>query len=64
MLFLKRLSDQFDENVIRVTEELVKDGMPEVKAQEIALSDPIEHGGSFFVPLAPAGPNLKRSPLI
>ncbi|AKB61377.1 type I restriction-modification system subunit M [Methanosarcina mazei] len=50
MLFLKRLSDQFDENVIRVTEELVKDGMPEAKAKEIALSDKDEHGGSFFVP--------------
>lgn len=50
MLFLKRLSDQFEENVGRVTEELVKEGMPKAQAKEIALSDPDEHAGSFFVP--------------
>ena len=57
MLFLKRLSDQFEENVSRVTEELVKEGMPETKAKEIALSDPDEHAGSFFVPPVPDGLN-------
>lgn len=50
MLFLKRLSDQFEENVLQITEELVKDGMPEAQAKELALSDPDEHAGSFFVP--------------
>ena len=50
MLFLKRLSDQFEENVHLITEELVKDGMPEAEAKYLALSDPEEHAGSFFVP--------------
>ncbi len=50
MLFLKRLSDQFEENAIQITEELIKDGMPEAEAKYLALSDPEEHAGSFYVP--------------
>lgn len=50
MLFLKRLSDQFDENASQVAEELMKDGMPEDQAKNLALSDPDQHAGSFFVP--------------
>lgn len=50
ILFLKRLSDQFDENIKRITQELVAEGMDEAKAIEIANTDPDEHAGSFFVP--------------
>lgn len=50
MLFLKRLSDQFEENVRKIIVELVKDGMEEKQAENIARSDPTEHAGSFFVP--------------
>lgn len=50
LLFLKRMSDQFDENVKRVTKELIADGMSEDKANEIAVTDSDEHSGSFFVP--------------
>ncbi|MCD4822328.1 MAG: type I restriction-modification system subunit M [Methanococcoides sp.] len=50
LLFLKRLSDQFDENVKKVTTELINDGMSEEQAMEIATTDPDEHPESFFVP--------------
>jgi len=60
MLFLKRLSDQFEENISQITEELVKEGIFEAKAKEIALSDPIEHGGSFFVPPRARWPELEK----
>lgn len=50
MLFLKRLSDQFDENVEKITEELVETGMPEATAKELALTDSKEHVDSPFVP--------------
>lgn len=50
MLFLKRISDQFDENVEKVKNELVSDGMDEMQAEKIALTDPSEHAGSFIVP--------------
>ncbi|AFV22842.1 type I restriction-modification system, M subunit [Methanolobus psychrophilus R15] len=50
MLFLKRLSDQFDENVKQVKQELINDGMPEEQAELLATTDPDEHPESFFVP--------------
>ena len=50
MLFLKRLSDQFDENVEKIKSELVSDGIDLEKAEKIARSDPSEHHGSFMVP--------------
>jgi type I restriction enzyme M protein len=50
MLFLKRISDQFDENVGKVKNELVSDGMDAKQAEKIALTDPSEHAGSFIVP--------------
>lgn len=50
MLFLKRLSDQFNENVKKVKQELMNDGMTEEQAHEIATTDPDEHPESFFVP--------------
>ena len=49
LLFLKRMSDQFDEKVKEIVEGLVKD-MPEDKAKEIAYSDSSMHAGSFIVP--------------
>lgn len=60
MLFLKRLFDQFEENISQITEELVKEGIPEAKAKEIAFSDPIEYGGSFFVPPRARWPELEK----
>ena len=36
MLFLKRLSDQFDENVEKIKNELIKDGLEPAKAENIA----------------------------
>ena len=50
LLFLKRLSDQFDEHVKEVVQELMNDGMDEEQAREIATTDPDEHPESFFVP--------------
>jgi type I restriction enzyme M protein len=50
LLFLKRMSDQFDEKVKEIIDGLVKDGMSEDKAKEIAYSDPSMHAGSFIVP--------------
>jgi type I restriction enzyme M protein len=34
MLFLKRLSDQFEKNISQITEELVKEGIPQAKAKK------------------------------
>ncbi|MBN2603552.1 MAG: type I restriction-modification system subunit M [Candidatus Thermoplasmatota archaeon] len=50
MLFLKRLSDQFDENVEKIKNELIKDGLEPSKAENIAKTDSSEHYGSFMVP--------------
>ena len=50
LLFLKRMSDQFDENVSKVKQELINDGMDEKQAEEIARTDPSEHAGGFLVP--------------
>ncbi|NOQ55916.1 MAG: type I restriction-modification system subunit M [Nanohaloarchaea archaeon] len=50
LLFLKRMSDQFDEKVKEIVEELVKDGMSEDKAKNIAYSDSSMHADGFIVP--------------
>jgi type I restriction enzyme M protein len=50
MLFLKRLSDQFDENVERITSELISEGLDADKAETISRTDTSEHHGSFMVP--------------
>lgn len=50
LLFLKRMSDQFDEKVKDVVEGLVKEGMVEDKANEIAYLDSSMHAGGFIVP--------------
>jgi type I restriction enzyme M protein len=50
LLFLKRMSDQFDENVHKVRQELINDGMDASQAERIARTDPSEHAGGFLVP--------------
>jgi len=50
LLFLKRMSDQFDENVNKVKQELINDGMDKKQADKIARTDPSEHAGGFLVP--------------
>jgi len=61
MLFLKRLSDQFDENVEKIISELVKDGIDPGKAEKIARSDPSEHHGSFMVPKRSHWSEIKKA---
>lgn len=51
LLFLKRLSDVFEERRQEIIEHYVKKKMSQAKAEEIADSDPDEYGdGSFFLP--------------
>lgn len=50
LLFLKRMSDQFDEKVKQIVDDLVKQGMSEDQAKEVALNDSSMHAGSFIVP--------------
>jgi type I restriction enzyme M protein len=50
LLFLKRMSDQFDEKVKEIAEGLIKEGMSKEKATEIAYSDSSMHAGGFIVP--------------
>ena len=60
MLFLKRLSDQFDEKVKEIKEELIKEGMDEAQAEKVAKTDSSEHHGSFFVPERARWSELKK----
>jgi type I restriction enzyme M protein len=50
LLFLKRMSDQFDEKVENIVDDLVKKGMSKEQAQEVAHNDTSMHAGSFIVP--------------
>jgi len=51
LLFLKRLSDVFDERRQEIIDEYVKGGMSVKEATKIAESDPDEYTrGSFFIP--------------
>ena len=61
MLFLKRLSDQFDENVEKIKTELISDGIDPEKAEKIARSDPSEHHGSFMVPKRAHWSEIKKA---
>jgi len=60
MLFLKRISDQFDENVEKVKQELISEAMDEKQAEKIAKTDPSEHAGSFLVPEQAHWSNLRK----
>ena len=48
MLFLKRLSDRFEEEAEHVYKEALADGLSEEEAEELAYFEPDEH--RFFVP--------------
>lgn len=50
LLFLKRLSDEFNFKAEVIMKERIAEGFSEEDAKEIAYSDPDEHSNSFFVP--------------
>lgn len=58
MLFLKRLSDSFDEEEEKVIQHYLSTGKSQQIAQELA-SDPVEYDKTFFVPDRARWKNLK-----
>ena len=50
LLFLKRLSDEFNFKAEVIMKERIAEGFSEEDAKEIAYNDPDEHSNSFFVP--------------
>lgn len=57
-LFLKRISDVFEEEAQKIYERETKKGASEEKARKIAYEDPDEH--QFYVPLASRWSELRK----
>lgn len=57
-LFLKRISDVFDEEAQKIYEREIKKGAKEDKAKQVAFEDPDEH--QFFVPSRARWSELKK----
>ena len=60
MLFLKRMSDQFTEEVKKDKQQLIADEIKESQAEIIANTDPNEHAGGFMVPDRAKWENLRK----
>lgn len=57
-LFLKRLSDVFEEEAEKIEQREIKRGAPQAEARKIAWEDPDEH--QFFVPKRARWPEIRK----